>query len=62
MRVTIELDSSALDRPTGRLTLDGHSDSVAFDGWLGLMRLIESLASAGDKHGGRPTTREECET
>jgi hypothetical protein len=62
MRVTLDLDVSAPDRPTGRLSLDGQADSIAFDGWLDLMRVIESLACSGDRPGGRPAPGEERET
>jgi hypothetical protein len=62
MRVTLDLDVSAPDRPMGRLSLDGHGDSIAFDGWLDLMRVVESLAGTGDVPGGRPADGEERET
>ena len=45
MRVTLDLDVSASDRPAGRLILDGQHEPVAFDGWLDLMRVVESLLS-----------------
>jgi len=62
MLVTLELGDSAPDRPTGWVRVEGQRELLAFDGWLDLMRLIESLKSAGAASGGRPGPAKERET
>jgi hypothetical protein len=51
VRVTLDLDTSATDRPTGTLTHEGKGEPVAFDGWLDLMRLLEPIIKGGDETG-----------
>jgi hypothetical protein len=51
VRVILDLDSSATDRPTGTLIHDGKPESASFDGWLDLMRLLEPIINGGNETG-----------
>ena len=51
MRVILDLDSSATDRPTGTLIHEGKAEPATFDGWLDLMRLLEPIIDGGNETG-----------
>ena len=51
MRVILDLDSSATDRPTGTLIHEGKAEPATFDGWLDLMRLLEPIINRGNETG-----------
>jgi hypothetical protein len=56
VRLILDLDTSATDRPTGTLAHEGKAEPVTFDGWLDLMRLLEPIINAGNETG-RPPQR-----
>jgi len=45
MRVILDLLPSPADRVTGTLITEGAGAPVPFDGWLELMRLLETVRS-----------------
>jgi hypothetical protein len=45
VRVTLDLNGSATERLTGFVSYDEGAEPVAFDGWLELMRLLESITA-----------------
>jgi hypothetical protein len=51
VRVTLDLDTTESDRPSGTLTCDGQVEPLAFDGWLDLMRLLEITTTAASSPG-----------
>jgi hypothetical protein len=46
MRVTLDLADNSTDRLAGTIKAAGQTQPIAFDGWLDLMRLLESIVQA----------------
>lgn len=45
MRVTLDLNGASTSRVSGTFTSDHQHTPTPFDGWLDLMRLLESAAT-----------------
>jgi hypothetical protein len=45
VRVTLDVHLPAAGRLAGSISYDGGGSPVAFDGWLELMRLLESITA-----------------